>query len=145
MMCAAQAGQRGRRVLLIEHANKLGERIRISGGGRCNFTNREVSAANYLSQNPHFCAAQRWRNIPSTILSPWSNAIASPLKSVSMANCSASKVLRASSICSNANAIRAGCNGQCRARLRACSHRRGMMVRVLASTPHRVIFTANRW
>ncbi|MDP1683549.1 MAG: NAD(P)/FAD-dependent oxidoreductase [Burkholderiales bacterium] len=55
MMCAAQAGQRGRRVLLIEHADKLGERIRISGGGRCNFTNREVSAANYLSQNPHFC------------------------------------------------------------------------------------------
>ncbi|OFZ70216.1 MAG: hypothetical protein A2Z01_03380 [Betaproteobacteria bacterium RBG_16_58_11] len=55
MMCAAQAGQHGRRVLLIEHADKLGERIRISGGGRCNFTNREVSAANYLSQNPHFC------------------------------------------------------------------------------------------
>ena len=55
MMCAAQAGQRGRRVLLIEHTDKLGERIRISGGGRCNFTNREVSAANFLSQNPHFC------------------------------------------------------------------------------------------
>ena len=55
MMCAAQAGQRGRRVLLIEHVSKLGERIRISGGGRCNFTNREVSAANFLSQNPHFC------------------------------------------------------------------------------------------
>ncbi|MEK6664652.1 MAG: NAD(P)/FAD-dependent oxidoreductase [Pseudomonadota bacterium] len=55
MMCAAQAGQRGRRGLLIEHTDKLGERIRISGGGRCNFTNREVSAANYLSQNPHFC------------------------------------------------------------------------------------------
>ena len=55
MMCAAQAGQRGRRVLLIEHTEKLGERIRISGGGRCNFTNREVSAQNFLSQNPHFC------------------------------------------------------------------------------------------
>ncbi|MBT9614293.1 MAG: NAD(P)/FAD-dependent oxidoreductase [Burkholderiales bacterium] len=55
MMCAAQAGQRGRRVLLIEHVDKLGERIRISGGGRCNFTNREVSATNFLSQNPHFC------------------------------------------------------------------------------------------
>ena len=55
MMCAAQAGQRGRRVLLIEHTDKLGERIRISGGGRCNFTNREVSAAHFLSQNPHFC------------------------------------------------------------------------------------------
>lgn len=55
MMCAAQAGQRGRRVLLLDHAEKLGERIRISGGGRCNFTNRTVSADNYLSQNPHFC------------------------------------------------------------------------------------------
>ena len=55
MMCAAQAGRRGRRVLLIDHAEKIGERIRISGGGRCNFTNRTVSAENYLSQNPHFC------------------------------------------------------------------------------------------
>ena len=55
MLCAAQAGLRGRRVLLIEHSEKLGERIRISGGGRCNFTNRGVGAQNYLSQNPHFC------------------------------------------------------------------------------------------
>ena len=55
MMCAAQAGQRGRRVLLLDHGEKLGERIRISGGGRCNFTNRSVGAENYLSQNPHFC------------------------------------------------------------------------------------------
>jgi hypothetical protein len=55
MMCAAQAGLRGRRVLLIDHAAKVGERIRISGGGRCNFTNRDVSPANFLSQNPHFC------------------------------------------------------------------------------------------
>lgn len=54
MMCAAQAGQRGRRVLLVDHADKIGERIRISGGGRCNFTNREVGPDNYLSQNPHF-------------------------------------------------------------------------------------------
>jgi predicted Rossmann fold flavoprotein len=55
MMCAAQAGQRGRRVLLIDHAKKIGERIRISGGGRCNFTNRNVGAENYLYQNPNFC------------------------------------------------------------------------------------------
>jgi len=55
MMCAAQAGSRGRRVLLVDHAETVGERIRISGGGRCNFTNRNVSAENYLSQNPHFC------------------------------------------------------------------------------------------
>lgn len=55
MMCAAQAGGRGRRVLLIDHAEVIGERIRISGGGRCNFTNRSVGPENFLSQNPHFC------------------------------------------------------------------------------------------
>ncbi len=55
MMCAAQAAARGSHVLLIEHAAKLGERIRISGGGRCNFTNRSVGPANFISNNPHFC------------------------------------------------------------------------------------------
>ena len=55
MMCAAVAGQRGSRVLLVEHAEKLGEKIRISGGGRCNFTNRLAQPANCLSQNPHYC------------------------------------------------------------------------------------------
>jgi predicted Rossmann fold flavoprotein len=55
MMCAAQAGRRGRRVLLIDHAEKIGERIRISGGGRCNFTNRNAGPENFLSQNPHYC------------------------------------------------------------------------------------------
>ncbi|KAA3655415.1 MAG: NAD(P)/FAD-dependent oxidoreductase [Proteobacteria bacterium] len=55
MMCAARAAQRGRRVLLVDHATTRAEKIRISGGGRCNFTNRSVSAANFLSQNPHFC------------------------------------------------------------------------------------------
>ncbi len=54
MMCAAQAGQRGRRVLLVDHSDKVGERIRISGGGRCNFSNRDVGPEHYLSQNPHF-------------------------------------------------------------------------------------------
>jgi predicted Rossmann fold flavoprotein len=55
MFCAATAGQRGRRVLLLDHATKLAEKIRISGGGRCNFTNQQVVAGCYLSQNPHFC------------------------------------------------------------------------------------------
>jgi len=55
MMCAAQAGKRGRRVLLVDHWPTIGERIRISGGGRCNFTNRLVSADHFLSRNPHFC------------------------------------------------------------------------------------------
>ncbi len=55
MMCAAQAGQRGRRVLLIDHYPRPGEKIRISGGGRCNFTNIHSKPENFLSQNPHFC------------------------------------------------------------------------------------------
>jgi predicted Rossmann fold flavoprotein len=55
MMCAATAGKRGRRVLLIEHAEKLAEKIRISGGGRCNFTNLDCRPANFLSRNPDFC------------------------------------------------------------------------------------------
>ena len=55
MMCAAQAGQRGRRVLLVEHYHALGEKIRISGGGRCNFTNVNAAPANFVSENPAFC------------------------------------------------------------------------------------------
>ncbi len=55
MMCASVAGQRGRSVVLIDHAEKLAEKIRISGGGRCNFTNVDASWQNFLSQNPHFC------------------------------------------------------------------------------------------
>ena len=55
MMCAAVAAQRGKRVVLIDHAEKLAEKIRISGGGRCNFTNVNTAPANFLSENPHFC------------------------------------------------------------------------------------------
>ena len=65
MMCAAQAGQRGRRVLLIEHYAIVGEKIRISGGGRCNFTNVNASPANYLSQNPDFCRSALARYTPA--------------------------------------------------------------------------------
>lgn len=54
LMCAAQAGKRGRRVMVIDHAKKPGRKILISGGGRCNFTNYDVSAQNYLCRNPHF-------------------------------------------------------------------------------------------
>jgi predicted Rossmann fold flavoprotein len=64
MMCAAQAGQRGRRVLLIEHYHLLGEKIRISGGGRCNFTNIGAGPANFLSQNPDFCRSALARYTP---------------------------------------------------------------------------------
>lgn len=55
LMCAAVAGQRGRSVLLLEQARSPGEKIRISGGGRCNFTNLHASPTNFLSDNPRFC------------------------------------------------------------------------------------------
>ncbi len=55
MMCAMSAGRRGRRVLLLEHGAQAGAKILISGGGRCNFTNLEVTPERFLSANPHFC------------------------------------------------------------------------------------------
>ncbi len=55
LMCAIEAGKRGRNVLVLDHAAKAGKKIRISGGGRCNFSNYDVSASNYLSDNKHFC------------------------------------------------------------------------------------------
>ncbi|MGF6226338.1 putative Rossmann fold flavoprotein [Inquilinus ginsengisoli] len=55
MMCAAEAGKRGRSVLVLDHAEAPGEKIRISGGGRCNFTNLHAAPANFISGNPHFC------------------------------------------------------------------------------------------
>src|SRR3954468_8389043 len=55
LMCAANAGARGRRVVVVDHANKVGKKILMSGGGRCNFTNMEILPKNYLSSNTHFC------------------------------------------------------------------------------------------
>ncbi|WP_439668106.1 putative flavoprotein YhiN [Cupriavidus necator] len=68
MMCAAVAGQNGARVVLIDHATKLAEKIRISGGGRCNFTNLQAGPANYLSSNPHFCRSALARYTPQDFL-----------------------------------------------------------------------------
>ena len=55
LMCAIEAGKRGRKVMVLDHANKPGKKILMSGGGRCNFTNQDVSASNFISHNPHFC------------------------------------------------------------------------------------------
>lgn len=57
LMCAIEAGKRGRQVTLIDHSDKIAEKIRISGGGRCNFTNIYCAPDRYLSQNPHFCTS----------------------------------------------------------------------------------------
>ena len=54
-MCAIEAGKRGRKVIVLDHASKPGKKILMSGGGRCNFTNTDISASNYISHNPHFC------------------------------------------------------------------------------------------
>jgi predicted flavoprotein YhiN len=68
LFCAGTAGQRGRRVLVLDHADKPGKKILISGGGRCNFTNRRVGAENFLSQNPHFCRSALARFKPDDFI-----------------------------------------------------------------------------
>ena len=68
MMCAIEAGKRGRSVLLVDHARKLAEKIRISGGGRCNFTNRYVKAESFLSGNPHFSRSALARFTPQDFI-----------------------------------------------------------------------------
>jgi len=68
LMCAAVAGQRGRRVLLLEHADQVGKKILISGGGRCNFTNIHTAPDRYLSANPHFAKSALSRYTPQDFL-----------------------------------------------------------------------------
>jgi predicted Rossmann fold flavoprotein len=68
LFCAGIAGQRGLRVLVIDHAEKLAEKIRISGGGRCNFTNRDTTPAQFLSTNPHFCRSALARYKPGDFI-----------------------------------------------------------------------------
>src|SRR6476619_2813300 len=68
MFCAALAGQRGRRVLLIDHSPEPGRKILISGGGRCNFTNIGATASNFLSANPHFAKSALSRFTPADFI-----------------------------------------------------------------------------
>ena len=68
LFCAALAGQRGRRVLLIDHSEKPGRKILISGGGRCNFTNTGATADNFLSANPHFAKSALSRFTPAQFI-----------------------------------------------------------------------------
>ena len=65
LMCAIAAGRHGARVLVLDHANKVGKKILMSGGGRCNFTNTGAAPANYLSANPHFCKSALARYTPA--------------------------------------------------------------------------------
>jgi predicted Rossmann fold flavoprotein len=68
MMCAIEAGKRGRSVLIVDHAKAPGEKIRISGGGRCNFTNVNTAPANFLSANPKFCVSALRRYRPTDFI-----------------------------------------------------------------------------
>ncbi len=68
LMCAAQAGQGGLRVALLDHSEKLAEKIRISGGGRCNFTNVKVSEDNFISENPRFARSALARYTPANFI-----------------------------------------------------------------------------
>ncbi|MEZ5447880.1 MAG: NAD(P)/FAD-dependent oxidoreductase [Thiolinea sp.] len=72
-MCAAIAGQRGRRILLLDKADKIGKKILISGGGRCNFTNLYTHPDCYLSRNPHFCKSALARYTPGISSPCWKN------------------------------------------------------------------------
>ncbi len=69
LICAVEAGKRGRSVIVIEHEEKVGKKILISGGGRCNFTNIYASYENFISQNPHFCKSALARYTPSDFIS----------------------------------------------------------------------------
>ena len=68
LFCAMHAGRGGRRVLLLDHANRVGKKILISGGGRCNFTNLHTTAENFLSANPHFAKSALARYTPEDFL-----------------------------------------------------------------------------
>lgn len=68
LMCAATAGYRGRKVLVVDHADKPGKKILMSGGGRCNFTNLNSTPANFLSHNPHYCISALKRYTPQDFL-----------------------------------------------------------------------------
>jgi len=69
LFCAIEAGKRGRSVVVLEHAERIGKKIVISGGGRCNFTNLNTSAENFISANPHFCKSALARYTPADFIS----------------------------------------------------------------------------
>jgi predicted Rossmann fold flavoprotein len=69
LFCAIEAGKRGRRVIVLEHAERIGKKIAISGGGRCNFTNLLSSSENFISGNPHFCKSALARYTPADFVS----------------------------------------------------------------------------
>ena len=68
LFCAIEAGKRGRSVLVLEHQDRVGKKIAISGGGRCNFTNIHTEPGNFISANPHFCKSALARYTPADFI-----------------------------------------------------------------------------
>ena len=68
LFCAIEAGKRGRKVVVLEHADRIGKKIAISGGGRCNFTNLHCQPENFISANPHFAKSALARYTPTDFL-----------------------------------------------------------------------------
>jgi len=68
LMCAIETAQRGRSVLILDHMSRIGSKIRVSGGGKCNFTNLNIAPAHYISQNRHFCKSALSRFLPSDMI-----------------------------------------------------------------------------
>ena len=99
MMCAIEAGKRGRRVLVVDHAEAAGEKIRISGGGRCNFTNLRTGPDAFLSQNPRFAISALRRYHAAGFHRPGGGGTASPGTKRRSASCSATVRRSRSSTC----------------------------------------------
>ena len=93
LMCAIESGKRGRSVLILDHAKKTGSKIRISGGGHCNFTNINASPDKYLSHNPHFCKSALSRFTPHDFIVMLEN-MASNITKKNPANYFAMKTLQ---------------------------------------------------
>jgi hypothetical protein len=76
MFCAAKIAQNSKRVAVLDHAVTLGEKIRVSGGGRCNFTNRDAKPENFISENPGYCRSALARYTPQDFINPDSEELA---------------------------------------------------------------------
>ncbi len=87
LMCAATAAYQGHRVLVLDHANKAGKKILMSGGGRCNFTNLNTTPEHFVSANPHFCKSALKRYSPGTSWSWWSATASNTWKSAGQLFC----------------------------------------------------------
>jgi predicted flavoprotein YhiN len=105
LLCAIEAGKRGRRVAVLEHADRVGKKILISGGGRANFTNLHCRPENFLSANPHFAKSAFARYTPADFIKMVERHHI-PYHERSWGNCSATDPRKTLLLCWNRNAVR---------------------------------------